>query len=261
VVGVHPWEDRRRDARLPVAEPDPVNGLPNRRRLQELIGDALDAGEQVGVLVIAIDRFSAMNEAYGYRVGDAVLRELAARWSALLPARDTLAHLGANAFCVVMRSMEGEARAMAAAQRLQDTLRAPIRIDGATLKVSASMGVSLGPHDGREPWSLVQCATLATHRAQQQPGRVVRFTLDHWRGDPRTLLVLNDLRDALAEGQLRLQYQPKVRLRDMRVIGVEALLRWEHPVNGRVPPGEFIPLVEHTELMPELTRHVLRMAH
>lgn len=88
----------------------------------------------------------------------------------------------------------------------------------------------------------------------------MRYTADLKREDPRTLLLLNDLRDALADGQLRLQYQPKVRLHDMRVIGVEALLRWKHPVNGMVPPGDFIPLMERTDLMPEMTRHVLGLA-
>jgi len=258
--GLRAWEDRQRDALTLVAETDPVTGLPNRRRLQEMIAAALDSDVPVGVLVIDIDRFGAVNEAYGHRVGDAVLRELASRWRVALPARDAIAHLGADAFCVVMRAVDGETQALATAQRLQHALDTPIRIDGATLNVSASMGLAVGPQDGRDPWGLVQHATLAMRQAQQQAGGVVRFTPDHRREDPRTLLVLNDLRDALAEGQLTLQYQPKVRLRDMRVIGVEALLRWRHPVNGLVPPGEFIPLVEHTALMPELTRHVLRMA-
>lgn len=258
--GLRAWEDHQRDALTLVAETDPVTGLPNRRRLQELIGDAIDTGTQVGVLVIDIDRFGAVNDAYGHRVGDAVLSELAARWRASLPAGDAIAHLGADAFCVVMPSIAGEAQALADAQRLQHALDTPVHIDGGTLKASASMGLALGPQDGSDPWRLVQKATLAMRHAQQQPGKVVRFTPALRREDPRTLLLLNDLRDALAEGQLRLQYQPKVRLRDMRVIGVEALLRWQHPVNGLVPPGEFIPLVERTELMPDLTRHVLGMA-
>ena len=258
--GLRVWEDHQRDALTLVAETDPVTGLPNRRRLQESIADALGSGTQVGVLVIDIDRFGAVNEAYGHRVGDAVLSELARRWRASLHAGDAIAHLGADAFCVVMPWITGEAQALAGAKRLQQVLDTPVHIDGGTLKTSASMGLALGPQDGSDPWRLVQKATLAARHAQQQPGKVVRFTATLRREDPLTLLLLNDLRDALADGQLRLEYQPKVRLRDMRVIGVEALLRWRHPVKGLVPPGEFIPLVERTELMPDLTRHVLGMA-
>ena len=258
--GLRVWEDHQREALTLVAETDPVTGLPNRRQLQELIADALGAGTQVGVLVIDIDRFGAVNEAYGHRVGDAVLSELARRWRTRLHAGDAIAHLGADAFCVVMPWITGEAQALAGAQRLQQVLDTPVDIDGGTLKTSASMGLALGPQDGSDPWRLVQKATLAMRHAQQQPGKVVRFTAALRRQDPLTLLLLNDLRDALADGQLRLEYQPKVRLRDMRVIGVEALLRWRHPVKGLVPPGEFIPLVERTDLMPDLTRHVLGLA-
>ena len=252
--------ERQRDELALVAETDPLTGLPNQRRIEEAIAHALDAGAQVGVLVIDIDRFGAINEAYGHRAGDDVLREVASRWRGMLPAGDTLAHLGADAFCVVMPSIADEAQLLAGAQRLQDALRDPCRSERGPLRVSASMGFSIGTQAGSDPWVLVQQATLAMQGARQQPGRVVRFTPALRRDDPRTLLLLNDLRDALVEGQLRLQYQPKVRLRDMRVIGVEALLRWQHPVNGMVAPGEFIPLIERTDLMPDVTRQVLEMA-
>ena len=252
--------ERERDALALVADLDPLTGLPNQRRIEEVIAQALDARVQVGVLVIDVDRFGAVNEAYGHHAGDAVLCELATRWRNLLPARDAIAHLGADAFCVVMPSVFDEAHVLAVARRLQDALREPLRIEGGVLRVSASMGFSIGPPDGHDPWGLVQQATVAMQGARQQPGKVVRFTPALRRDDPRTLLLLNDLRDAIPQGQLWLQYQPKVRLRDMRVIGVEALLRWQHPVRGVVPPGEFIPLIERTDLMAEVTRHVLDLA-
>lgn len=252
--------ERQRDALALVADTDPLTGLPNQRRIADVIAQALDARLQVGVLVIDVDRFGAVNEAYGHHAGDAVLCELATRWRELLPARDAIAHLGADAFCVVMSSIADEAPVLAGARRLQDALREPFRIEGGSLRLSASMGFSMGPQDGHDPWELVQQATLAMQGAREQPGKVVRFTAALRRDDPRTLLLLGELRDAIPRGQLRLQYQPKVRLRDMRVIGVEALLRWQHPVDGRVAPGAFIPLIERSDLMSEVTRHVLEMA-
>lgn len=252
--------ERERDALALVADLDPLTGLPNQRRIEEVIAQALDAGASVGVLVIDVDRFGAVNEAYGHHAGDAVLCELATRWRGLLPARYAIAHLGADAFCVVMPSVFDEAHMLALARRLQDGLREPLWIAGEALRVSASMGFSLAPQDGHDPWSLVQQATVAMQGARQHPGKVLRFTPALRRDDPRTLLLLNDLRDAIPQGQLWLQYQPKVRLRDMRVIGVEALLRWQHPVKGLVPPGDFIPLIERTDLMGEVTRHVLDLA-
>lgn len=252
--------DRQRDELSVAADTDALTGLPNRRRLLEVIARGLDAGPQVAVLVIDLDRFGAVNEAYGQRVGDALLRELAQRWRSVLLPRDAIVYMGADEFCVVMPAITEAAQADACAQRLQDALHDAVWIEGVKLKASASMGLSIGPQDGDDPWALVRQASVAMRRARQQHGRVVRFTADLKREDPRTLLLLNELREAVSEGQLRLQYQPKVRLHDMRVIGVEALLRWEHPVNGRVAPGEFIPLMESTDLMPEVTRHVLRLA-
>lgn len=258
--GLHGRVDRQHDALLLAAETDPLTGLPNRRRLLDVIARALEAGQTTAVLVIDIDRFGAVNEAYGHRTGDLLLRELAHRWRVALPPRDVLVYKGADEFCVVMSSVGDAAHAQAAAQRLQETLRDAIWMEGAKLKASASMGLSVGPDDGDDPGALVQQATIAMRRARQHQDGVARFTAELRREDPRTLLLLNELRDALSEGQLSLQYQPKVRLHDMRVIGVEALLRWEHPVNGTVTPGQFIPLMEHTGLMSEVTQHVLQLA-
>jgi len=258
--GLHGRVDRQRDELTLAADTDPLTGLPNRRRLLENIARGLQEGPQVAVLVIDVDRFSAVNEAYGHGAGDALLRELARRWREVLAERDVLVYMGADEFCVVMPSVTDAAQAQACAQRLQDALEDVVWIEGSKLRASASMGLSIGPQDGDDPWDLVRHATIAMRGARQQQGRVMRFNADLKGEDPRTLLLVNELRDALAAGQLRLQYQPKVRLHDLRVIGVEALLRWEHPLNGVVQPGAFIPLIERTELMPEVTRHVLGLA-
>lgn len=258
--GLHGRVDRQRDELSLAADTDPLTGLPNRRRLLETIANALESGPRVAVLIIDIDRFGAVNEVFGHGAGDALLRELAQRWRSVLPQGDGIAYMGADEFCVVMPSIADELQARQRAELLQDAMRDAIWIDGVRLAASASMGLSIGPVDGGDPWSLVRKATIAMRRARQQQARIMRYTTDLKREDPRTLLLLNELRDALSDGQLRLQYQPQVRLQDMRVIGVEALLRWRHPVNGMVPPGEFIPLMERTDLMPELTRHVLAMA-
>jgi len=260
VRGLHDRVDRQRGELTLAADVDPLTGLPNRRRLLDLIAREMKAAPQVAVLVIDIDRFGAVNEAFGPRAGDALLRELARRWRSVLPPRDAIAYMGADEFCVVMPLVNEASQAHACAQRLQDALHDAVWIEGAHLKASASMGLSIGPQDGNDPWSLLRQATIAMRSARQQQAGVMRFSGDLKHEDPRTLLLLNELRDALSAGQLRLQYQPKVRLHDMRVFGVEALLRWEHPVNGLVSPADFIPLIERTQLMSEVTRHVLGMA-
>jgi diguanylate cyclase (GGDEF)-like protein len=257
---LHGRVDRQRDALSLAADTDALTGLPNRRRLLDTIANALESSPRVAVLVIDIDRFGAVNEAFGHAAGDALLRELAQRWRSVLPQGDGIAYMGADEFCVVMPSIDDESQARERAARLQDAMRDAVWIEGTRLAASASMGLSIGSRDGNDPWSLLRQATIAMRRARQQQAGLMRYTTDLKHEDPRTLLLLNELRDALSCGQLRLQYQPQVRLQDMRVIGVEALLRWQHPVNGLVPPGEFIPLMERTDLMADLTRHVLGMA-
>ena len=258
--GLHRRMDRQRGELSLVADTDPLTGLPNRRRLLEVIARALEVSRQVAVLIIDIDRFGAVNEAFGHSGGDALLHELARRWRSTLLPRDTIVYMGADEFCAVIPLIMGESQAPACVQRLQEAIRDVVWIEGVKLTASASMGFSIGPQDGDDPWDLVRKATIAMRRARLQQGRVLRFTAALEHENPRTLLLLGELRDALSGGQLQLQYQPKVRLHDMRVIGVEALLRWRHPVNGMVPPGEFIPLIEHTDLMPDITRHVLSLA-
>lgn len=257
--GLHGRVDRQRGELSLVADTDPLTGLPNRRQLLEIIARALEVSRQVAVLIIDIDRFGAVNEAFGHGAGDALLHELARRWRSTLLSRNTIVYMGADEFCVVI-SITDESQVQACVQRLQEAMRDVVWIEGVKLTASASMGFSIGQQDGDDPWDLVRKATIAMRRARLQQGRVMRFNADLDHENPRMLLLLSELRDALSGGQLQLQYQPKVRLHDMRVIGVEALLRWQHPVNGMVPPGEFIPLIEHTDLMPNITRHVLSLA-
>ena len=258
--GLHGRVDSQRDELLLAAETDALTGLPNRQRLLEDLGRALESGAQVAVLVINIDRFGAVNEAFGHRTGDALLRELAQRWRSVLSPGDVIAFMGGDEFCVLLPSLSDVSQAHACAQRLQETLQYAVWVEGTRLKASASIGISIGPQDGDDAWSLIRQASIGMRHARQQQAKVMRFSADLKHEDPHTLLLLNELRDALADGKLQLQYQPKVRLHDMRVIGVEALLRWQHPVKGLVMPGEFIPLMERTDLMPELTRHVLGLA-
>lgn len=251
---------RQRESLLMAAQTDALTGLPNRRRLLPEAQRLLQAGDRVALLVIDVDRFGAINEAYGHRIGDGVLCELAARWRALLRNEDLLAHMGSDEFCVLMPSLHDEADADACACRLHDLLHEPLEIDGARVRTSASIGISIGPDDGTDPGMLVRQATIAMRRARLQQRGVQRFRVDLGADDVHMLLLVNDLRDGLAEGQLALHYQPKVRLHDMRVIGVEALLRWRHPTRGLVRPDEYIPLVERTELMADITRHVIATA-
>jgi diguanylate cyclase (GGDEF)-like protein len=242
---------------------DALTGLPNRlhhtQRLAATLGGA--PGRTVAVLVAGIDRFREINDTLGHTAGDAVLVEVARRFGAALGPGAFLARLGADEFAVC-ELVAGDVRAAeVVGASLQRSLVEPIDVNGLQLQVTASVGIALSPDHGSDPVTLMQRADIAMYHAKGAHARVP-FVYDPSRdlSSLRRLALAHDLRQAIDQGAITVAYQPKARLSDGVVVGVEALARWTHPDHGFVPPDEFIPLAERTGLIEDLTFAVLLQA-
>jgi len=241
---------------------DGLTDLPNRTRFLETFA-RLPAGGERAVAVLNIDRFSLINKALGYQVGDRLLREIGERISTLERPPLMAARLyGARFAFLIDIAGEDCARGFAAAvlARLHD----PITLDGQRLDIGGSIGIALYPQDGLDPGTLLRRAELALAAAKR---RRSGLALAHEAGEepaPEQLSLIGDMRAAMAEGphggQFMLVYQPKLDFHTGRIVAAEALLRWRHPERGMVPPGSFIPFAEQTGFIREITPWVLDAA-
>ncbi|WP_243392808.1 MULTISPECIES: putative bifunctional diguanylate cyclase/phosphodiesterase [Roseateles] len=270
-----------------LAHYDEVTGLPNRRLLAELSAPALAqagaGGPACALLHLEIDRFGGMHDLYGHGQSDLMLAGIAQRlrtclrgqvpgldWgllpgslSASLAAEPdlVLARLGDQAFAVFITGLEGQDRASGLAQRLLAAVAEPVPVDGQQILLTASIGIAMCPGDAQDLLNLTRCAEQTAHVAAEAGGAQHKFFDEalNARAKDRVLLEA-ELRQALLSGQLRLHYQPKVDACNARLVGAEALLRWQHPQRGLIAPGLFIPLAEDSGLIAPLTDWVLHAA-
>jgi diguanylate cyclase (GGDEF)-like protein len=242
---------------------DPLTGLANRALLLERLNDALErAGRQgalVAVLFIDLDRFKMVNDSLGHDVGDRVLIEVARRISDLVPPGGTLARFGGDEL-VVVAEIDGEPQLQRLVDRLLADIVAPIDTGSVVVRVTASIGVATSAR-GRRAVDLLRDADNAMYAAKEAGrDRAQRFTSHlHDRAAAR-LTLATEFRVALERGQLRLVYQPKIDLLTGEIVGVEALLRWDHPALGSVPPSTFIPIAEETDVIIRVGEFVLEEA-
>jgi diguanylate cyclase (GGDEF)-like protein len=242
---------------------DPLSGLPNRRHFHELLeaglADARTGDSGLAVLMLDLDRFKEINDALGHETGDALLREVGERLHTHLAGRGRVARFGGDEFAVLLPTDGSPEAALAAAAELAEVVEQPIRLGPLALAARASVGVATAPLHGDDPETLIRHADVAMYAAKESNGLCLYDSgLD--RNSPERLALIADLRQAVERRELTVAYQPKVDPRTGRVVGAEALARWDHPVHGPIPPDVFIPLAEHSGLVWPLTLHVLEVA-
>lgn len=236
---------------------DPLTGLPNRTLLHDRMlqaqANADRTGRMAAVALLDLDHFKPVNDEHGHATGDRLLAEMAQRIAAHLRGTDTLARLGGDEFVLLFNDIEKPAEAEAILTRIVQSVAAPCRIGALDLHTSCSIGWTLYPRDHADSDELLRHADLAMYEAKAAGrNRCVAFDVVHDHEMQQAQAHISRLRHALAAGELRLFYQPKVNLRTGQIIGYEALLRWQDAARGLVGPGEFLPLIEHDPLLIEI---------
>ncbi len=243
---------------------DPLTGLPNRSLFHDRLRQAIMSGDRqgamVGVILLDLDNFKEVNDTLGHHNGDIMLQEVAVRLRAVLRGSDTVARLGGDEFAILMPNMQDRGEVGRVAVKVLEALQAPIILEELSLEVGASIGVAIYPDQGADASLLIQRADIAMYSAKSNRTGYEVYSQERHRHSPGRLALVSDLRAALQNGELAVHYQPKAELPSGRIIGVEALLRWNHPEHGLIPPDEFIPVAEHTGLMRTMTLFVLESA-
>jgi diguanylate cyclase (GGDEF)-like protein len=243
---------------------DALTGLPNRElfrdRIDQAIRNSRRSGEVAVVMIMDLDHFKEINDTLGHHYGDLLLEEVARRLQTALRDSDTVARLGGDEFGVLLPRVGSSQDATAVAQQLLMHLREPFVLEGMRLEIDASVGIALHPVHGEDVETLNQRADIAMYSAKQSGRGYAIFEPELDRHSPRRLALAGGLRSAINQGEIKLYFQPKAELETGRIVGVEALARWDHPEFGIVGPSEFVPIAEQTGLITPLTSHVLDVA-
>ncbi len=243
---------------------DRLTGLPNRERFRQAVVQAIAAqrplGQPMAVLLMDLDRFKHVNDVLGYAFGDRLLQAVAQR---LLPhaaqAQDLVARVGGNEFALLLHGAD-PTRALKAAQAIVQAFEAPLELDEQTVDLSAAMGIACWPGDAADADTLLNRAEIAMYAAKRRLSVVQLYDPALDSSSAQTLTLLGDLRRAVEQGELRLFLQPKVALQGSHALAAEALVRWQHPQRGLVPPMEFVPFAEQTGFVRQLTLWVFEAA-
>ncbi|MES2899587.1 MAG: EAL domain-containing protein [Pseudomonadota bacterium] len=243
---------------------DLLTGLPNRTLFFDLLGQAISQARsdntKLAVLFMDLDRFKYVNDNLGHDVGDRLLVAVAQRVRRTVRSVDVLARLGGDEFTVVLGDIADPAPAASAAQNICRVLAAPFNIDGHDIFVTSSVGIAMYPSDGLDVPTLVKHADSAMYRAKKTNSGFQFYEASMEQTISEHVRLESDLRRALDNQELDVYYQPQALVDSQRIIGMEALVRWQHPVRGIVPPNEFIALAEETGLINPLGEFVLRRA-
>ncbi|MFU8789868.1 MAG: EAL and GGDEF domain-containing protein [Methylobacter sp.] len=244
---------------------DPLTKLPNRLLLKDRIDHSLQnavrEGSQAAVLFLDLDRFKGINDTYGHDVGDGLLMEVSQRIKNLVRKEDTFSRYAGDEFVVFMENIPDAKNPAKLAKKLIDTFDAPVYIKGHRLKVSTSVGISLFPQDGRDTETLIKNADAAMYRAKKEGRNNFQYyspELTHEASEKMSME--NALRQSIEQHELILYYQPQVCLKTGKLVGVESLVRWMHPMRGLMSPQQFIPIAEESGFIVALGEWVLQNA-
>ncbi len=248
---------------LRLAYEDTVTGIPNRAMFNTRLSEAVELyrreGTPIAVLLMDLDRFKFINDTLGHHAGDLVLQAVAKRLRESLRESDTVARLGGDEFAILLTGGD-PGRAPAVGRMIQAILEEPIDLDGQLIDVGSSIGIAQCPVHGEDPSLLLRRADIAMYVAKRDKSGVAMYESRFDQHRAENLSLLSDLRRAIAENQLSLHYQPKLDLRRGQVVGVEALVRWQHPERGNIPPSDFILFAEQTGMIRHVTRWVIEEA-
>jgi diguanylate cyclase (GGDEF)-like protein len=265
LIGQLLLSNRRSEDLERMATTDDLTGLANREYFHAVLKQKVAAAEYDGecfaVMLIDLDRFKEINDTLGHHYGDALLSELGTRLGAHVGPSGLVARLGGDEFAVLpgIRTTDPATLEKIAA-RIVACVQEPFAVDELSLDVGASVGIARYPLDGRSANVLLRLADVAMYAAKAAQSGYQIYAAEHDHNSVRRLSLLSDVRRALAAGEVIVHYQPKVRIDDLSVWGAEALVRWQHPTLGLLPPDSFVPAVEQTGLIGALTRHVLERA-
>jgi diguanylate cyclase (GGDEF)-like protein len=245
---------------LRLAYEDRLTGLPNRALFNDRLAGAVTlarrSGTPLAVMLLDLDRFKHINDTLGHTVGDDVLKEVGMRLRSALRQSDTIARLGGDEFAVLLPT-GNEERIADVVRKILHCIAQPIQCDGQSLDVGASIGIARYPEHGDSPDTLISRADVAMYLAKAANSEFAFYDASHDGTQQEQLSLLGELRRAVERDELRVYFQPKIDLRTGRTRGVEALVRWMHPLRGIVPPIEFMPFAERTGFVRTVTRWVL----
>ena len=242
---------------------DALTGLPNRTLLHDRLERLIIAHQRnergMALIVMDLDRFKDVNYTLGHQAGDALLQQVSARLEATLRTSDTVARLGGDEFAILLPNVRIQG-GIGVAQKILRAMEQPFTVGGQEITVAASLGITACPDHGDDSATLMRRADVAMYVAKRNNGGYAVYSPEQDQNHVDRLALASDLRRAIDNGELRLHYQPKVSFKSGQVIRVEALVRWQHPEQGLVPPDRFIPVAEQTGLIRPLSQWVLECA-
>lgn len=244
---------------------DPLSGLPNRSLLLDRISQAISYAKlsksDLAILFLDLDRFKLINDTLGHSFGDKLLKAIAMRLISNVNENDTVSREGGDEFIIILNALEDETQSVPIVHKILNAIREPFIIEGHKFNITISIGISFYPKDGEDPDKLIRNADIAMYHAKELGRNTFQFfTEDMNKKVLKVLVMENELRDALERKQFYLVYQPIINLSNGQIIGLEALLRWNHPNQDAVPPSDFISVAEDTGVIIPIGEWVLRTA-